>query len=68
MAPDEPLKNRVALFKAREELSANTTNADECVQKSLKIKFSEHENNGVRIQELLSNQYKKRNVCSHFVD
>ena len=68
LAPDESSKNRIALFRAREELSANTTNADECVQKSLKIKFSEHENDGVRIQELLSNQYKKRNVCSHFVN
>ena len=54
LAPDESSKNLVALFRAREEVNSNTSNADECVERALKIKFCKHEIDGQRIQELLA--------------
>ena len=59
LAPDESSKKQVALFRAREELNANTPEADNYVEKVLKFKFSEDEIDGPRIQELLAEQYKK---------
>ncbi len=59
LAPNKSSKNRVALFRAREELNANTPEADNYVEKVLKFKFSEDEIDGPRIQELLAEQYKK---------
>ena len=60
LAPDASSKNRVALFRAREELNANTPEADNYVEKVLKFKFTEDEIDGPRIQELLAKQQKKR--------
>ena len=59
MAPDKSSKQRVALFRAREELNARTPEADNYVEKVLKCKFSKDEIDGPRIQELLAEQHKK---------
>ena len=59
LAPDESSKKQVALFRAKEELNANTPEADKHVKKVLNFKFPEDEIDGSRIQELLAEQYKK---------
>ena len=59
MAPDKLSKQRVALFRAREEMNAKTPEADNYVETVLKYRFSKDEIDGPRIQELLAEQYKK---------